>query len=127
MFSRKLLRGLSDKLDGLVRLQNRRIDLLNTTYAESELRLNELATKIDGLETTLRDSRSIDIAQLTELAAVHKDIFDAGVAANKMPVPEQFMMTPEQILAEQARMETDAAWVVSGGSDGDEEEVPEDD
>ena len=57
-----------------------------------------------GRESKVRLS---DVAILMDAA---KGIFEAGVAANKVEMPQQFMMTPEQILEEQKQMQTDAAW-----------------
>ena len=66
--------------------------------------------------------RLSDVATLT-LAL--KEVFQAGVdAATPGPAPEQYMLTPEQILEEQARMAAEAAWICGGGGD---EEPPEDD
>ena len=55
--------------------------------------------------------RLSDVAALGEM---YKEIFEAGVAATKVEIPEQFMMTPEQVLAEQAQMQADAGWIASG-------------
>lgn len=69
----------------------------------------------------------VRLSDVALLANAFKGVFEAGVeAAKPAPMPEQFIMTPEQILEEQARMESEAAWMVSGGSD-EPEEAPEDD
>ena len=62
----------------------------------------------------------VRLSDVAVLIAATKEIFEAGVAATKVELPEQFMMTPEQVLAEQKQMETDAGWIATG--DANEEE-----
>lgn len=65
----------------------------------------------------------VRLSDAAAFALTLKEIFQAGVdATNPGPPLEQFMMTPEQILAEQVRMETEADWIVNGGSGEQEEE-----
>ena len=66
----------------------------------------------------------VRLSDVAVFIAAAKELFEAGVEAAKPgPIPEQFMMTPEQMLEEQKRMQAEAGWVLEGG-EGDE---PEDD
>ena len=67
----------------------------------------------------------VRLSDVAVFIAAAKELFEAGVEAAKPgPVPEQYMLTPEQILEEQKRMEAEAAWMSEGGTD---EEGPEED
>ena len=66
----------------------------------------------------------VRLSDVAVFIAAAKELFEAGVdAAKPGPIPPQYMLTPDQILEEQKRMEAEAAWVLEGGG-GDE---PEDD
>ena len=56
----------------------------------------------------------VRLSDVAKLGDTFRTMFEAGVAATKVELPEQFMMTPEQVLAEQAQMQADAGWIASG-------------
>ena len=67
----------------------------------------------------------VRLSDVAVFIAAAKELFEAGVEAAKPgPIPEQYMLTPEQRLEEQKSMEAEAAWMSEGGAD---EEGPEED
>ena len=63
----------------------------------------------------------VRLSDVAVFIAAAKELFEAGVEAAKPgPIPEQYMLTPDQILEEQKRMEAAAGWVLEGGGDDDE-------
>ena len=67
----------------------------------------------------------VRLSDVAVFIAAAKELVEAGVdAAKPGPVPEQYMLTPDQILEEQKRMEAVAVWEREGGTD---EEGPEED
>ena len=70
----------------------------------------------------------IRLSDVATFIAAAKELFEAGVEAGKPgPVPEQFIMSPEQIAEEQKRMGAEAAWIVSGGETKRDDDEPEED
>jgi hypothetical protein len=65
----------------------------------------------------------VRLSDVAVFIAAAKELFEAGVEAAKPgPIPEQYMLTPAQILEEQKRMEAEAAWMSEGGKDSEPEE-----
>jgi hypothetical protein len=68
----------------------------------------------------------VRLSDVAVFIAAAKELFEAGVEAAKPgPIPEQYMLTPKQILEEQERMEAEAGWVLNG--EGGEDNEPDED